>query len=163
MLLRLLRAPYLQEVASATAVQRYQIFIGDQSIGHMFNNQFLISFNLLIGFNVYSEVLILSLGSTPVAVVGSPLEFQHHCGGIVQNLPGSCHKSLIYWTPIVHCVVVLYVYIRKKWVLPEQFHIFCQRLLIFSPNCSIIVQVTALIRKQLVTRNVHIPSQFGTF
>ena len=41
------------------------------------------SFNLLIGFNVYSEVLILSLGSTPVAVVGSPLEFQHHCGGIV--------------------------------------------------------------------------------
>ena len=82
---------------------------------------------------------------------------------IVQNLPGSCHKSLIYWTPIVHCVVVLYVYIRKKWVLPEQFHIFCQRLLIFSPNCSIIVQVTALIRKQLVTRNVHIPLQFGTF
>lgn len=62
---------------------------------------------------------------------------------MVQNLPGSSHKSLIYWTPIVHCVVVLYVYIRKKWVLPEQFHIFCQRLLIFSPNCSIIVQVTA--------------------
>ena len=40
-------------------------------------------FNLLIGFNVYSEALILSLGSTPVAV-GSPLEFQHHCGDSVE-------------------------------------------------------------------------------
>ena len=36
-------------------------------------------------------------------------------------------------------LVCCYVYIRKKWVLPEQFHIFCQGLLIFSPGCSIIV------------------------
>ena len=42
-----------------------------------------LQFSLFIGFNVYSEVLILSLGSTPVAV-GSPLEFQHHCGDSVE-------------------------------------------------------------------------------